>query len=133
MSSFEPKLFATMACILRRNSKANEALQSEDGGGFQEILELDRELQIKEGSNVPQMSVKHGQVSYTTSYVMNILIEDEVQGHLDSVSSEEKKVIKRIMEMDRRFQDKLAKEFAQISVLSSAIVHIFNWTCTFKC
>ena len=98
----------------------------EDGGEFEKILKLDRELQIKEDSNIPQMSVKHGQVLYTSAYAMNIKAEEEVQDHLESLSSEEKEVIKEVMKRDRIFQREIAKELPKISVQSSVIVHVFK-------
>ena len=124
MNCLEQNCFEWMSCILQRNLNVIE-----EGESFQKISEVYQKMQINEGSNIPPMSVKHGQVLYTSSRkgsADRYQTEEEVQDHLESLSSEEKEVIKNVMERDRRFQREIAKEFPQISVQSPLIIDIFN-------
>ena len=124
MSCLEQNCFAWMSCIFQRNTNGIE-----EGEGFQKILEVARKLQIKEDGNIPPMSVKHGQVLHTSSRRGSgdrYQTEEEAQDHLESLSSEEKEVIKKVMERDRKFQREIAKKLLQISVQSPLIVQIFN-------
>ena len=91
MSCLEQNCFAWMSCILQRNINVIE-----EGESFQKISEVYNKMQIKEGSNIPPMSVKHGQVLYTSSRkgsADRYQTEEEVQDHLESLSSDEKEVI----------------------------------------
>ena len=115
---------------LQKNTNPEEYVQPHltDNGTVLEPLERDRELQNKKASNIPPMSVKYGQVLYTSSYGIGIEAEEEVQQHLDSLSSEEREAIHKVMERDTKLQNEIAKNIPQIPVKSSLIVQIFNWS-----
>ena len=107
-------------CYPRKTNAKEDAEPDvmEEGGIFEHILELNRNLQNEEASNIPPMSVQYGQMLYTTTYDTNIKAEEQVQDHLESLSSEEREIINRVMERDRKFQQEMATEVPQISLLS---------------
>ena len=106
MNCFIQNCIKLLSDTFPRKLNAKEDTQPnvmEEGGTFQNILELDRKLQNEEGSNIPPMSIKYGQVLYTTTYNIDIKAEEEVQDRLESLSSEAREVITKVMERDRKF------------------------------
>ena len=114
----------------QRNTNLEEYVQPHltGNGTVLEPLERDRELQNKKASNIPPMCIKYGQVLYTSSYGIGIEAEEEVQQHLDSLSSEERKAIRMVMERDSKLQNEIATNIQHVPVQSSLIVKIFNWS-----